>query len=127
MPLVPSAIKLHKKSQRLEVTFESNTFLLSAEYLRVHSPSAEVKGHGPGQAVLQYSKKHVAITGIEAQGNYAIKLIFDDGHDTGLYTWSYLFELGSQEESKWAEYCDKLDKAGLSRDPSISTVKFISP
>lgn len=125
--MTPTAIKLRKKSQQLEVTFEEETFLLSAELLRVLSPSAEVKGHGPGQAVLQHGKKDVQITGIEAQGNYAIKLIFNDGHDSGLYTWQYLNDLGRQKETLWAEYCNKLDAAGLSRDPSVSAVKLISP
>ena len=84
--LVPSKIQLHKQSQQLELHFGGEQFLLPAEFLRVHSPSAEVKGHGPGQAVLQYGKKDVAISKIERAGNYALKLIFDDGHDSGIYT-----------------------------------------
>jgi len=121
MSKTPSAIKLHRKSCLLEVSFDNETFQLPAEYLRVYSPSAEVKGHGPGEEVLQLNKQDVAITGIEPQGHYAIKLIFSDGHDSGIYAWQYLYELGSQQEQKWAEYLQKVEES------QISSVKWIDP
>lgn len=114
----PTNIKLHQQSRSLEVSFsDDNTFNLSCEYLRVMSPSAEVKGHGPGQEVLQLGKENVNITEIEPMGNYAVKLIFDDGHNTGLYTWDYLYELGEQQETKWQEYLSALKQAGHERKP----------
>jgi len=98
-------IKLRTKSRVLAVRFEDGTlYELPFEYLRVHSPSAEVKGHGPGQEVLVLGKENVGIRAIEPVGQYAVKLVFDDGHDTGLYTWKYLFELGRDYPKKWAEY-----------------------
>jgi len=121
MSKTPSAIKLHRKSCLLEVSFDNETFQLPAEYLRVYSPSAEVKGHGPGEEVLQLNKQDVAITGIEPQGHYAIKLIFSDGHDSGIYAWQYLYELGTQQEQKWAEYLQKVEES------QISSVKWIDP
>jgi DUF971 family protein len=102
---VPTEIKLRKASRILEVTFEDGTrFELAFEYLRVHSPSAEVKGHGPGQEVLVLGKENVGIEAVEPVGQYAVKLVFDDGHDTGLYTWKYLHELGRDRDAKWARY-----------------------
>src|SRR5215204_2756444 len=100
----PSSIKLRTKSRVLEVAFDGNTFELPFEYLRVYSPSAEVRGHGPGQETLQLGKHNVGIRAVEPVGNYAIKLVFDDGHDTGLYSWTYLYELGMQREQKWQQY-----------------------
>ena len=100
----PSSIKLRTKSRVLEVVFADATFELPFEYLRVYSPSAEVRGHGPGQETLQLGKHDVGIRAVEPVGNYAIKLVFDDGHDTGLFTWNYLYELGSDHEHKWAHY-----------------------
>lgn len=112
----PTDINLHQKSRVLELTYEDGShFELPCEYLRVYSPSAAVTGHGPGQEVLQLNKEEVGITGIEPQGNYAIKLLFDDEHDTGLYTWDYLYELGSKYEEKWQDYLDRLSKAGHER------------
>lgn len=108
MSNTPSAIKLHRKTQTLELQFDSGQFLLSAEFLRVHSPSAEVKGHGPGQEVLQLNKHDVQITGIETQGNYAIKIVFNDGHDSGLYSWNYLLDLGENQDEYWASYCNQV-------------------
>ncbi|HTF95898.1 MAG TPA: DUF971 domain-containing protein [Cellvibrio sp.] len=125
MTLVPSKIKLHKQSQQLELHFNGEQFLLPAEFLRVHSPSAEVKGHGPGQEVLQFGKKDVAITGIERAGNYALKLTFSDGHNTGIYTWDYFFELGKNQQKLWNEYLEKLHHAGKTRERDTSVVKFI--
>ncbi len=125
MQKIPSKIQLHKQSQQLELHFGSEQFLLSSEFLRVHSPSAEVMGHGPGQAKLQYGKKDVAISKIERAGNYAIKIFFDDGHDSGIYTWAYLYELGSTQEKLWQHYLDALLHAGKTREKDISIVKFV--
>lgn len=112
----PVSINLHKKSRILEIHFEEGRiFELSCEYLRVKSPSADVSGHGPGQEVLQTGKENVSITGIEPVGNYAIKLVFDDGHDTGLYTWDYLYELGMNRDLYWQDYLQALKEAGYSR------------
>jgi DUF971 family protein len=98
-------IRLRRASRVLEVTFsDGSRFELPFEYLRVHSPSAEVKGHGPGQEVLVLGKENVGITTIEPVGQYAVKLVFDDGHDTGLFTWKYLHELGRERTEKWARY-----------------------
>lgn len=125
MQAAPTKIQLHKQSQLLELHFGAEQFVLSAEFLRVHSPSAEVMGHGPNQAVLQYGKQGVGITRIERAGNYAIKLIFDDGHDSGIYTWSYLHELGHDQEKLWQEYLDALRNAGKTREKDTSIVKLI--
>jgi DUF971 family protein len=106
----PIDIKLHQKSRLLEIVFDDNTeCMLSCEFLRVYSPSAEVRGHGAGQEVLQTGKEDVNIVGIEPVGNYAVKLIFSDGHDTGLYSWDYLHNLASNYESLWLEYVAKLE------------------
>lgn len=121
----PSKIQLHKQSQQLELHFGNEQFLLTAEFLRVHSPSAEVMGHGPNQAVLQFGKKDVAITKIERAGNYAIKLFFNDGHDSGIYTWAYLYELGNTQEKLWQEYLSALIHAGKAREKDTSIVKFV--
>lgn len=125
MGRTPDKIQFHKQSQQLELHFGSERFQLSAEFLRVHSPSAEVKGHGPEQAVLQYGKKEVQINRLERAGNYALKLIFDDGHETGIYTWEYFYELGKNQEQLWQEYLDALHKAGKARAKDASVVKFI--
>ena len=109
----PIDIKLHQASRLLEIKFDNNTeCMLSCEFLRVHSPSAEVKGHGPGQEVLQLDKEDVNILAIEPVGNYAIKLIFSDGHDTGLYSWDYLYDLARDYEALWLEYLGKLSATG---------------
>ena len=113
----PVAINLHQKSRLLSVSFDNcKTFELSCEYLRVHSPSAEVMGHGPGQEVLQTGKENVNIRDIEPVGHYAIKLLFDDGHSTGLYTWEYLYELGVNHDQYWRKYLEALKQAGIHRD-----------
>ena len=102
---VPTEIRLRTQSRLLSVRFdESESYELPFEYLRVNSPSAEVQGHGPGQKVLVRDKQDVRITAVEPVGHYAVKLVFDDGHDTGLYTWRYLRELGKEREARWAEY-----------------------
>lgn len=121
----PTKIQLHKQSQQLELHFGVEQFLLTAEFLRVHSPSAEVMGHGPNQAVLQFGKKDVAITKVERAGNYAIKLFFNDGHDSGIFTWSYLYELGTTQEKLWQEYLNALIHAGRTREKDTSIVKFV--
>lgn len=114
--VTPTEIQLQQKSRILTITFDDGaTFELSCEYLRVHSPSAEVAGHGPGQEVLQIGKEDVNITAIEPVGNYAIKLVFDDNHDTGLYSFEYLYELGKKHEQKWAQYLERLKAAGHER------------
>ena len=114
----PSEIKLRRRSRVLEVAWADGLrYSLSFEYLRVHSPSAEVQGHGPGQDVLQIAKENVVLKGVEPVGNYAVRLSFDDGHDTGLYTWKYLAELGVNYEQKWARYLERLDRIGYERKP----------
>ena len=115
----PTKIVLHQQSRMLEVAFDDDRiFNLSCEYLRVFSPSAEVRGHGPGQEVLQIGKENVNISAVESVGAYAVKLIFDDGHDTGLYSWETLYELGSQQEAYWQAYLEELEKAGYERQPA---------
>lgn len=113
---LPSEIQLHKQSRNLELVYGEQHFLLSAEYLRVHSPSAEVQGHGPGQEVLQTHKEKVAIAQIEPVGHYAIKIYFDDGHDSGLFSWDYLYELATEQDSYWQDYLDRLQQAGYQRN-----------
>jgi DUF971 family protein len=113
----PVDIKLHQASRLLEIKFDNNTeCMLSTEFLRVHSPSAEVRGHGAGQEVLQTGKEDVNITAIEPVGNYAVKLTFTDGHDTGLYSWDYLYYLGENYEALWQDYIAKLEMAGQKRN-----------
>lgn len=115
----PVEIKLHQKSRVLEISFDDGkSHRLSCEYLRVYSPSAEVRGHGPGQEVLQEGKKDVEITAIEPVGNYAVKLVFSDGHDTGLYSWDYLYSLGENQPRLWQQYLEKLALEGVSREPA---------
>lgn len=114
--MTPVEIKLRKESRLLVISFDDGeTFEYSHEYLRVHSPSAEVRGHGAGQETLQTGKEEVAITAIEPVGHYAVKFLFSDGHDTGLYTWAYLRELGDRYEANWASYLDRLQAAGYAR------------
>ena len=113
----PSEVKLRKASRVLEVCYGDERFSLPFEYLRIASPSAEVRGHGPGQEVLQTGKEEVGIARIEPVGHYAIRIVFDDGHDSGLYTWQYLRELGVEQDSRWANYLDRLAAAGYARNP----------
>ena len=113
---VPSEITYHRSSRVLEITFSTgDRFEFGAEYLRVYSPSAEVRGHGPGQEVLQIGKENVCIDRIEPVGNYAVRLCFDDGHDTGLYSWEELYELGCEKERLWREYLKRLEASGHKR------------
>lgn len=112
----PTEIKLRSRSRVLSVVFsDGRTFELPFEFLRVHSPSAEVKGHGPGQEVLVLGKEQVGIRRIEPVGQYAIKLVFDDGHDTGLFSWKYLYELGCEQERMWARYLERKREAAQPR------------
>ena len=112
----PSEIILHNHSKTLELAYADGTrFCFPFEFLRVFSPSAEVRGHGPGQETLQVGKHDVVLELIEPAGNYALKLTFSDGHDSGLYSWDYFIEMGTKQDSMWAEYLAQLEKAGLSR------------
>jgi DUF971 family protein len=115
--MLPVEIKLHRKSGILELSYEDGTYNLNAEFLRVHSPSAEVKGHGPGQEVLQFGKKNVLILKIDQVGNYALRLHFDDDHNTGIYSWDYLRELCLNQANLWAIYLEKLKAANQLREP----------
>ncbi|QKV54206.1 gamma-butyrobetaine hydroxylase-like domain-containing protein [Comamonas antarctica] len=113
----PKSLTVHGASRVLEVGYSDGAqFRLPFELLRVYSPSAEVQGHGPGQEVLQYGKRHVEIVAVEPVGNYAIKPVFSDGHESGLFTWAYLYELGSQQDELWAQYLQRLEAAGVDRD-----------
>jgi DUF971 family protein len=113
----PTEIHLHQQSRVLDIAFDDDRrFSLPCEYLRVFSPSAEVRGHGPGQEVLQAGKREVGIDAVDPVGVYAVKFVFTDGHDTGIYSWEYLYELGVKQESNWATYLARLAQAGKSRD-----------
>jgi len=121
---IPTAIKLHKASKILELHYgPDEQYRLDAEFLRVHSPSAEVRGHG--NPVLQHGKLGVGLSGVEPVGRYALKLVFDDGHSSGLYSWDYLYGLARNRERLWAEYLAQLARAGKSRDPDESTVRLM--
>ncbi len=114
---VPTDIKLHQQSRVMEIAFDNGRrFELSYEYLRVYSPSAEVRGHGTGQEVLQTGKKNVGIGEIEAVGRYAVRPTFTDGHDSGIYSWDYLFMLGERKDELWRQYLENMEKAGASRE-----------
>ncbi|HEU4621612.1 MAG TPA: DUF971 domain-containing protein [Burkholderiaceae bacterium] len=118
-PSPPTDITLHAKSRMLEIGFaDGKRFRLPFEFLRVWSPSAEVRGHGPGQEVLQVGKRDVGIRALEPVGHYAVQPHFDDGHDTGIFSWDYLYWLGEHQEALWADYLRRLDEAKASRDPS---------
>ena len=113
----PTAITLHQASRALEISFaDGKIFRLPCEFLRVYSPSAEVRGHGPGQEVLQAGKRDVTITVVEPVGQYAIQLRFPDGHDTGIYSWDLLYDYGMQQEQMWQQYLQRMQEAGASRE-----------
>jgi DUF971 family protein len=115
----PTEIRLKTVERALEVDFDDGVRVrLPAEYLRVESPSAEVQGHGPGQKTLVAGRAQIGIRKLEPVGNYAVRIIFDDGHDTGIFSWRYLYELGQEHEKRWAEYVAALAKAGQSREPA---------
>jgi len=121
----PIGIALRTKSKVLELEYESGQcYSLSCEYLRVYSPSAEVRGHGTDQEVLQTGKLNVGIRAIKPVGNYAVQLEFDDDHDTGLYSWSYLYQLCAMQDVWWQDYLDRLSAAGASRDPDVQVLKL---
>ena len=121
----PTAIKLHTKSRMLELEYDGGErYSLSCEYRRVYSPAAEVRGHGPDQEVLQTGKANVGISSIKPVGNYALQLNFDDGHDTGLYSWAYFYELCRHQSDWWQTYLDRLAEAGASRDPDVQVLKL---
>ena len=114
----PVELRLKRAEKLLEVTFDDGSrFRLPAEYLRVESPSAEVQGHGPGQKTLVHGRAHVGIIGLEPVGNYAVRITFDDLHDTGIFSWSYLYQLGVEHGKRWHEYLEALAANGLSREP----------
>lgn len=117
MKQTPKDIRLHSKSRFLEVKFEDETFYLPCEYLRAHSPSAEVQGHGPGQEVLQIGKEDIEIVAVEPVGNYAVRLIFSDSHNSGIYSWDILYRLGHERQKIWQQYLQRLTDAGVQRDP----------
>jgi len=114
----PTEIKLHQKSRVLEIAYaDGKHFSLPYEFLRVYSPSAEVRGHGPGQEVLQIGKQAIEITRIEPVGTYAVQPVFSDGHDTGIYSWDYLYSLGINQDEMWRHYLQRMAEAGASREP----------
>ena len=122
---VPTEIKLHQKSRSLEISFSDGAhFNLPCEYLRVYSPSAEVQGHGPGQETLQTGKSSVGISAINPIGHYAVQITFDDGHDSGLYSWRYLRDLAEHQDQYWQRYLQQLSAEGKSRDPEIQVLHF---
>lgn len=117
----PTNLVVHQASRMLEVAFDTGeSFKLPFEYLRVHSPSAEVQGHGPGQEVLQTGKRNVVITSLEAVGHYAVQPSFDDGHSSGIFAWSYLYELGRRQDELWARYLARLQEAEVDRDAPMA-------
>ena len=121
--MIPTEIKLHQISGILELIYEDGTcFNLSAEFLRVNSPSAEVQGHSKDQAVLQHGKKMVKIADIVNQGHYAIRIDFSDGHDTGIFSWAYLYQLGRNQADLWQDYLKQLKDAGKSREPQFIAI-----
>lgn len=118
---IPTEIKLHQASRAMELSFSDGTsFRMPYEYLRVYSPSAEVRGHGPGQETLQTGKREVTIAEVEPVGHYAIRPTFSDGHNTGIYSWEYLYDLGQRQQELWERYLARLAAAGASRDPDPS-------
>ena len=121
--MIPIDVNLHQISGVLELNYEDGTcFNLNAEFLRVYSPSAEVQGHSKDQAILQFGKKMVKIANIVSQGHYAIRIDFSDGHDTGIYSWKFLYELGMNHANMWQDYLKKLEEAGKSREPQFIAV-----
>jgi DUF971 family protein len=122
---VPRRLAVNQAKDCLSIDYAGDVrHPLSAEYLRVHSPSAEVRGHGKGQEVLQFGKRLVTINSITKSGNYAIQIFFSDGHDSGIYTWDYLYDLGANYDSHWEVYLGTLNQAGQSRDPDTQVVKL---
>jgi len=117
----PTAVTVHEASRTLEVGFDDGaTFRIPFELMRVYSPSAEVQGHGPGQEVLQTGKRNVTLVNLEPVGNYAVKPTFSDGHDSGIFSWDYLYELGQQQDALWKQYAERLAAAGVDRDAPMA-------
>lgn len=126
--MVPTKIRLHKDDGSLSLEYaDGNQFTLTGEYLRIHSPSAEVRGHGKGQEILQHGKKDVKVTGLTSSGNYALQLTFSDGHDTGIYSWDYLFDLATNHSKYWQNYLAALHEAGKRREADVQVVQFQNP
>lgn len=126
--MIPLHVELHKKSRKLELAYSDDVKgLLSAEFLRVHSPSAEVRGHHPSEATLQHGKQHVGIHTINAVGNYALQINFDDGHNSGIFSWQYLRELCDNYDDYWQQYQQALLEQGKSRDPEVEVVNLFDP
>lgn len=126
--MTPSKIKLHREDGSLTLEYANGEcFTYSGEYLRVHSPSAEVRGHGKGQEVLQFGKKDVTVTAVKSAGNYALQITFSDGHDSGIYSWDYLRELADNHQQYWQRYLDALSAAGKFREAEIRAVKLVDP
>ena len=114
---IPTELTVHQKSRLFEVAFDDGSaFSIPFELMRVYSPSAEVKGHGPGQETLQVGKREVGIKGVEPVGNYAVKPLFTDGHESGIFTWDYLYKLGNEQDALWATYMDRLHASGFDGD-----------
>ncbi len=128
MASVPTEVRLHRKSRVLSLAYADGTqYPLPCELLRVHSPSAEVRGHGEGERILQTGKKYVNITEVEPVGNYALRFRFDDGHDSGIYSWEYLEDLGRNQSRYWQRYLEELEAAGASRLPTIPIGQWRPP
>lgn len=126
--MTPEAIELHKASKQLELVYADNErYHLTAEYLRVYSPSAEVRGHHPDQAVLQVGKKNIGIVSIATVGNYALQITFDDTHNSGIYSWAYLRELCEKKSIYWQSYLKQLKEHGANRDPDIEVIQLFDP
>ena len=126
--MVPTKIRLHKEEGSLSLEYaDGSHFTLTGEYLRIHSPSAEVRGHGKGQEILQHGKKEVKVTGLTSSGNYALQLTFSDGHDTGIYSWDYLFDLATNHSKYWQNYLAALHEAGKRREADVQVVQFQNP
>jgi len=123
--VIPTSIKVRKSSRCVELGYGDDLYQLSFEFLRVYSPSAEVRGHGVGNEVLQVGKKDVTLLTMEAAGNYALKLVFDDGHDSGLYDWNYLHHLCINQQSLWADYLQRLEQAGEKRESASINFKAL--
>lgn len=122
---VPEQVLLHRASKQLELAYAGQHYRLDAEYLRVLSPSAEVRGHGAGQGTLPHGKQGVGIETVAAAGNYALSIVFDDGHDSGIYTWDYLHDLCINRDQYWQDYLDQLHRAGKTRAPDTQVVKLM--
>jgi DUF971 family protein len=126
--MTPLKINFNSELQQLQLSYANGeSHSLSSEFLRVHSPSAEVRGHGKGQEVLQFGKKEVRIKNLVKTGNYAIQIVFNDGHDTGIYSWDYLYQLGTDKEQFWNDYLARLNDAGKHRDANVQVVQLMDP